>query len=506
MTEPGHDIPGLVRALRILRERWWIVLATTVACVAVTFLWSKAQTKEYTATSQLIFRQNNLVEQAGGVSPAADTDPEATKATNVLLVTARSVAEAVLRDQKLDESVDDLLNQVDVESESNANVVNVSVTDTDAHRAAAIATSWAQQFVAYSQRTARDKVRQGEALIRERLDALPPTATNDRTQLSNALTRLVQLEAVQTGDADVLDVAPVPESASAPKPARNAAIALVLGLLLGVGIAFLLNVLDRRVKTLEEFEELYGKRALGSIPHRTRDPTTPRERQAALEPFRILGNALGFLVPAGELRTIMVTSAVPGEGKSTVAAGLARTMALAGEQDVLVEADLRRPTFHEQFQFDRDPRGLTNALVGGASIRDLRRSALPGLRTLTVVPAGPLPPNPTELLRSPEMQSVLRELAEQVDMIVLDAPPLLPVADAQVLLDQPQVDACLVVARAFQTTREQARRARAILDRHPLRPVGLVVNGLREKDSGYDYYAPRDDDAPTPRRPLGAAQ
>jgi len=197
---------------------------------------------------------------------------------------------------------------------------------------------------------------------------------------------------------------------------------------------------------------------------------------------------------------------VPGEGKSTVAAGLARTMALAGEQVVLVEADLRRPTFHEQFQFDRDPRGLTNALVGGASIRDLRRSALPGLRTLTVVPAGPLPPNPTELLRSPEMQAVLRELAEQVDMIVLDAPPLLPVADAQVLLDQPQVDACLVVARAFQTTREQARRARAILDRHPLRPVGLVVNGLREKDSGYDYYAPRDDDAPTPRRPLGAAQ
>src|SRR4029079_16246087 len=106
--------------------------------------------------------------------------------------------------------------QVDVQSESNANVVNISVTDTDPRRAAAIATSWAEQFVAYSQRTARDKVRQGEALIRERLDALPATAPADRTQLSNALTRLVQLEAVHTGDADVLDAAPVPESASSP--------------------------------------------------------------------------------------------------------------------------------------------------------------------------------------------------------------------------------------------------------------------------------------------------
>jgi succinoglycan biosynthesis transport protein ExoP len=504
-VEPGHDVPGLVRTLRILRERWWVIALATVACVAVAFVWSKAQTKEYTAVSELLFRQNNLVEQAGGVSIPADTDPEATKATNVLLVTARTVADAVRRDQKLPESVDDLLDKVNVESESNANVVNISVTDQAPARAAAIATSWAEQFVAYSQRTARDKVRQGEALIRQRLDALPLTATAERTQLSNALTRLVQLEAVQTGDADVLDPAPVPTSASSPRPLRNAAIALALGLLLGVGLAFLLNLVDRRIKSVEDFEELYGKRALGSIPQRSRDPSTQRERQAALEPFRILSNALGFLAPGGELRTIMVTSAVPGEGKSTVAAGLARTMALAGEQVVLVEADLRRPTFHEQFQVDRDPRGLTSALVGGVPVREVRRPGLPGLRSLTVIPAGPLPPNPAELLRSPEMQSVLRELAEQVDLIVLDAPPLLPVADAQVLLDLPQIDACLVVARAYQTTREQARRARAVIDRHPLRPVGLVVNGVRERDSGYDYYAPPDDAAP-PRRPLGAAQ
>jgi capsular exopolysaccharide synthesis family protein len=173
---------------------------------------------------------------------------------------------------------------------------------------------------------------------------------------------------------------------------------------------------------------------------------------------------------------------------------------------VLVEADLRRPTFHEQFEVGQDPRGLTSALIGGVTVREVRRPALPGLRSLTVIPAGPLPPNPAELLRGAEMEAVLRELAEQVDVIVLDAPPLLPVADAQVLLDHRQIDACLVVARAYQTTREQARRARAILERDPLRPVGLVVNGVREKDSGYDYYAPRDDDAPSPRKPLGAAQ
>jgi capsular exopolysaccharide synthesis family protein len=216
-----------------------------------------------------------------------------------------------------------------------------------------------------------------------------------------------------------------------------------------------------------------------------------------LEPFRILRNGLDFLALGGDVHIVMVTSAMPGEGKSTVAAGLARAAALAGQRVILVEADLRRPTFHEQFALPTDSRGLTNALVSGASARELLQPVLNGMRGLSVLPSGPLPPNSAELLRSAAMDAVLRDLSEDADLVILDAPPLLPVADAQVLLDQPQIDACLVVGRAFKTTRDDVRRARSVLERHRLSNIGLVVNGLRQSDTSYTYYD-TDDAGTTP--------
>lgn len=488
MSEPQHEVPGLVRTLRVLRERWWVVATAAILCTGAAVAYSLTATKEYTATSKLLFRQSNLPEQVGGSSPPPDVDPEATKATNVLLVTTGEVAEAVRTRLRVGRSAEELTEQVTAESESNANVVNIAVTDPDARLAAEIANVWATEFVAYSRRVAREKVQEGQALIRQRIAALPDDAETERASLREALSRLVLLESVQTGDADLLDRASVPSSPSAPNPRRDGAIALFLGIGLGIGLAFLLNVIDRRVKAIEDFEALYGFRALTSIPQRTRDPSTQRERQAALEPFRILRNGLGFLGAGAPIRVVLVTSAVPGEGKSTAAAGLARAAALAGQNVVLVEADLRRPTFHELFQLGDDRRGLTTALVGGTPVEQLLRPVLPGLKTLRVLPAGPLPPNSAELLRSTEMSDLLRELLVEVDLVVLDAPPLLPVADAQVLLDNPHVDAGLIVARAYRTDRDDVRRARAILDRHPLRRFGLVVNGLRELDSGYDYY------------------
>ena len=282
--------------------------------------------------------------------------------------------------------------------------------------------------------------------------------------------------------------AEVPTVASSPKPKLDAVVGLVIGLALGLAIAFLVDLLDRRVKAPEEFEALYGLRSLTTIPERGRSPSSQAERTQALEPFRILRNGLNFLSPSSPIKVVLVTSAVPGEGKSTVAAGLARAVALSGRSCVLVEADLRRPTFAQQFDLGGDQRGLTTALVGGASPESLLREAVPGLRSLQVLPSGPLPPNSAELLRSAEMGSVLERLSQQADMVILDAPPLLPVADAQVLLDHPQVDACLVVARVYKTTREEARRTRAVIERLRLHNMGLVVNGIRELDSGYDYY------------------
>ncbi|HEX2016244.1 MAG TPA: CpsD/CapB family tyrosine-protein kinase, partial [Solirubrobacteraceae bacterium] len=182
-------------------------------------------------------------------------------------------------------------------------------------------------------------------------------------------------------------------------------------------------------------------------------------------------------------------------------AGLARAIALSGQNVVLVETDLRRPTFRQQFDLGADSRGLTTALVGGVAPKDLMQTALPGLRSLKVIPSGPLPPNSAELLRSAEMGALLEALRADAEFVILDCPPLLPVADAQVMLDHPQVDACLVVGRAFRTTREEARRARAVLDRHRLRNHGLVVNGLRQSEGNYDYYQAEESKASAPRAP-----
>jgi capsular exopolysaccharide synthesis family protein len=212
------------------------------------------------------------------------------------------------------------------------------------------------------------------------------------------------------------------------------------------------------------------------------------DRTVAFEPYRVLSNTLAYLMRPTDSRILLVTSAIDGEGKTSVSINLARAVALSGQPVALVETDLRQPSFAHYFRFEDNAPGLTTALVGGQPARDFLRTISPTLRDLSVLPSGPLPPNPTELLRSGQMRDLLAELSSGGRMVILDAPLLLSIADAQVLLDHPQVDACLVVARAYRTTRDEARRARAIIDQHRLSPLGLVVTGAPEVEAGYRYY------------------
>jgi capsular exopolysaccharide synthesis family protein len=498
LLEQPRDSAPLVAAARVLRERWPIIAGLTVACLAIALAFSLSATKQYEASSSLLFRQSDLTSLIDPTGAAnRGSDPQRDQGTNLLLVKSVVVARRVKDQLKLPDTPDDLLAQVTVTAEPDADILHVTATDPDPAKAAAVANGFANQFVSYRAATDQARIAKGEALLDQQLAQLPAGDSADRTELTQAKQKVSALRAVTTGDAEVVDAASVPTAAASPSPKRDAALGLVLGLIAGLSLAFLIDLFDRRVKSAEELESAYGLRALAGVPERRRQPTTVRETQAALEPFRILRNGLDFLAVAGDVRVVMVTSAMPGEGKSTVAAGLARAAALAGHGVILVEADLRRPTFHEQFELGPDARGLTNALVGGGSARELLHPILDGVGGLSVLPSGPLPPNSAELLRSPAMDTVLRELSEHADLVILDAPPLLPVADAQVLLDQPHIDACLVVGRAFKTTRDEIRRARSVLERHRLSNIGLVVNGLRESETSYAYYD--SDDAGTPR-------
>jgi len=185
-----------------------------------------------------------------------------------------------------------------------------------------------------------------------------------------------------------------------------------------------------------------------------------------------------------------VTSAAIGEGKTTVAADLAHAMALTGRSVVLVELDLRHPTFARQFEVNTRE-GLTLALTRGWDVQEMLVEPFAELPNLAVLFSGPLPPNPSELIGSPRIAELIGALAWERDMVIIDSPPLNPVADAQILLDNPAIHAVLVVARAGRATREDVRRARGILGRHMAEPLGLVVTGARDVPRyGYDsYYA-----------------
>jgi receptor protein-tyrosine kinase len=504
-TQPQGS--SIVRAFTIIRERWGVIAMATILCAGAALLYSMSQEEKFEASASLLFRNPGLSDALFGAAAFEPSlDPTRESSTNIRLVKARGVSEQVRDRLNLSTSAEDLLDQVEVEEQEHADVVDIIVTDEDPRQAARIADAFASEYIDFRRRADRQKVREAQDLIRDRLDSLPPDSeAADRANLREALQKLISLEAVQTGNAEVVDRPTVPTVAASPKTKRDVALAGILGLFLGVLIAFLLDVLDRRVKSVEEFEQRYGISALATIPQIAFSPGRKNQpASAALEPYRILFTSLRFLSVGSPIRVIMVTSAVPEEGKTSVAVNLARAVALAGRTVAVVEGDLRRPTFHKHFDLRESSGGLTNALVTTRPASDLLVHVRPqtGQAPVSVLPSGPLPPNSAELLASDEMGSVLEELASEYDYVIVDAAPLLPIADAQILLDRPEIDACLVVGRLFKSTRDQVQRSRAIIDQHRVERVGLVITGQKEAPGSYEYYSARGDlmDQATPTR------
>ena len=262
------------------------------------------------------------------------------------------------------------------------------------------------------------------------------------------------------------------------------ALAGIAGLALGLVGALVVESMDKRITDVASFEREYRLRALAVVPQKT---FRRQGLRADLEPFRILRTAVDFARVTRPVRTVMVTSAVRGEGKSSVAIGLAQGIALSGRPVILVELDLRHPSLARTFSM-ADHGGVTNALLGSEP-NDLLQRPLRELPDLEVLAAGVLPPNPAELLEAPALDVMLRSLLQDgKKTLVIDSAPLLPVADAQILLNKPAVDASVVVARQGVTTRDHARRARLVLDGHAAVPIGLVVTGHTSRDVyGYGY-------------------
>ena len=482
--QAGGPPSALLNALQTLRERWWMVLVAMIGGAVISFGVAVTSTKQYTGQSSLLIRSSNLQTLIDPSASQNSEDPARLAETNLLLVTSSAVATDVQAALHTSESPSDLTSQISASVNPDADIISIAATDPSPARAARLANAFADQFVAFQQGQSQQQAAAGATRLRSEIAALPAAATAERAQLLTALHNVLALQAVTTGDATVVDRATPPSSAASPNLKRAAVLGLIAGLAIGLAAVFLSDLFDRRIKTIEDFESAYGLRAIGSIPRSTRPQ--PATSPDSLESFRILRSALGYLAAGSELRTVLITSAVSGEGKTTAAAGLAYTTALAGQQVVLVEADLRRPSFQRHFDLGPDTRGLSTALIGGVAIEEVLRTPIEDLPNLRVLPSGPFSPHPSELLASREMTLALEELAGHADLVVIDSAPLLPVADAQVLLKRPTIDASLIVCRAYMTTRDQARRCRAVLERERVRSAALVVLGGHEL-ADYSY-------------------
>jgi len=491
------------RVTRVLRERWYVVALIAGVCLVGALAISLSSPKEYQATSRLLFQQDSFGAALFGNNVfQSSTDPARTAGTNVDEVNSPAVAGQVKRNLNLSQSPQDLLDSTTVSSEANADIVDISVQSTSPSQAAAIANAWGNAFVAQRQQQDRGRIGQAIADMQAKINALPATDSSRRSEYQQQIAKLESLQAVQFGNVQVLDTASVPTAAVSPKPTRDGAVGLLLGLVIGAGIAVLLDALDRRIKSVDALEAAYDLPVIGLVPSRAFKPRTDVERRRSIEAFRAVREGLSVFAVNAPSPVFLVTSAVSGEGKTTVAVNLARVLAISGDRVMLIEADLRRPSLAAHVG-TRPPReGLTSALLHDVPLSEVVIRDRTGLENLQIVPSGQTVPFAAELLRSPKMERVLQEARELSDVVIVDAPPLLPVADARSLIKLAAVDGVLLVSRLYTETTDQAKRVRALLEQHGIQEVRLIATGTAEEsDYGYD-----DEYAGTPAAPAPTAR
>jgi capsular exopolysaccharide synthesis family protein len=307
---------------------------------------------------------------------------------------------------------------------------------------------------------------------------------------------------MKTNNVRVLERAIVPASPVRPKPVQNLFIGLALGLGVGIGLAFLIEALDNTLKTQADVEQLLGTSVLGLVPLIGAAPggeaavagDNLRERDlgvfldpksVAAECCRSIRTNILFMSPDRPLRTLVVTSPSPQEGKTTTAINLSVTMAEAGGRVLIIDTDMRRPRLHRSFGVPNQV-GISTVIVGKATLEEaIKRTDVPNLDVLT---CGPVPPNPSELLHTERFGAVLADCAKLYDRIILDSPPTSAVTDPAVLSNL--ADGVILVVKAGETTRESAMHARRQLATAKARLVGVVVNAIDFSNPayGYEYY------------------
>ena len=493
-TAPGAG-PTLRSYTRLVRRRKWWIGGVTLLGLAAGIGAPYTQARQYTSTAQI------LVQSATGPTALAQAPQQVTATevqTMLQLATSALVQQAVRR--KLGTAPPAEATEV-----AQTNVISITAVASAPGRAAAIANAYADQFVQTQESAAIRSALSTETAIRSEITADGKEITRLRTegrpasQVNSVVNQqavlqveLYQLQlnsASQTAPLTVVAPAAAPLSPSSPKPASDALLGLAAGLVLGLAGAFLRDSLDDAVSAKETAEHLTSAPMLAAVPMvtswRKRDRplvvSLARPSSPATEAFRSLRTSLQFARAEHELRTILVTSPAAAEGKTSTLANLGAVFAQTGQNVLMVSCDLRKPRLGQFFGIDESA-GLTTAILGEDSVENLICRA-PGTESLWLLPSGPTPPNPAELLGGARIQRIFAGLRDRFDLILIDSPPILPVTDAAVLAKD--ADATLLVVAAFRTKSGDLLRASEKLAQVNARVVGVVLNEATRQAAGY---------------------
>ena len=509
----------LRRQIAVVRHWAWLIAASVLLAGGTAFLVSSQLPKVYEGQTTLIVGQ-----ALTAVNPDYNTLLASQNLTQTYasVATTRPLLQQVIQELNLQTTPEELLKKVSATGATNSTLITITAQDGDPARAAAIANDLAnaliaaspaiqgrqasvQSFIDSDLSATQDQITQLQSEV-QRLTNLPTrTAADDQqlqglegqlTTLRSTYATLLQFSSNNAANLlSVVEPAVAPDQPSSPRPLLNTLLAAIVGLMLAVGIAFLAEYLDDSLKTADEVEETVELPTLGAIMRMKGDQgrseiyrlaTLLQPRSPAAEAYRTLRTNIEFAAVDQPVRTLLVTSSIPSEGKTTTAANLAVAFAQAGRQVLLVDADLRKPGVHRIMNLP-NAHGLTTLLRGDDVGVDALTYATEqaDLRVLTT---GALPPNPAELLGSQRFRSVLARLTESADLVILDSPPLQAVTDAAIL--SALSDGTLLVVDAGRTRRGAVRQGREALAKAGARVLGVALNRLSERvySDYYQYY------------------
>lgn len=436
--------------LRILRNHWIAATAFVLVAALAAFGWSSLQPKVYAASS------SGFVTSGGGGDPGLDSLNDSLSksraASYVVLAKDRETASIVIDDLDLETSPEGLVGSIDAAQTPDTVIISITARAGTPEEAQQLADAWVG---ALAQRV-------------ENIEAGKSGQQGMRIEVSES--------------------AQLPTSPISPQVERNVLLGAVLGALLGLGYAVVRSLLDRRIRSAEDVERDTGVPVVGSVPDVGKAPgifvgTATGTAALAAEGVRRLRTNLSYMDVDNPPRAIVVTSPKQGDGKSTVAANLAAAIAGSGQAVTLVDADLRRPTVAGVTGVD-DTVGLTDVLTGRLDLSDALQSH-PTIENLSLLTSGSRPPNPSEILGSQAMRGVIADLTAK-GMLIIDAPPLLPVTDAAVVAHA--ADGAFVVVSAGRTLDTELDNALGHLRTVNARPLGIILNRVSKRTVGAGNY------------------